>query len=83
MDLAGTVIECYDAPVTAMAPGAMDHIAFEVKDVEAMYRACKEKGYRLMEECRDEPGASNYWPKALRWFIVYGPNEEKIEFCKG
>ncbi len=36
-----------------------------------------------MEECRDEPGASNYWPKALRWFIVYGPNEEKIEFCKG
>ena len=81
MELAGVVIEFYERSATVKAVGAIDHIAFNVHNVEEMYRVCKEKGYRLMEECAAQIGVSTYWPNDAQWFIVYGPNEEKIEFC--
>lgn len=81
MELAGAVIECYERAATSKCVGAIDHIAFKVDNVEEMYRVCKEKGYRLMEDCAEQIGVSSYWPKHTKWFIVYGPNEEKIEFC--
>lgn len=82
LDLRGTLIECYERPATAMRTGAIEHLAFAVDRVEELYAICKDKGYRLMEDCAERLGRSSYWPKGARWFIVYGPNEEKIEFCQ-
>lgn len=82
MDFAGAVIECYERDNTPKSVGALDHIAFRVDNLEDMYRVCKEKGYRLMTDCAKQIGTSSYWPKPIKWFIVYGPNEEKIEFCQ-
>ena len=78
----GMLIECYERPATEKCVGAIDHLAFEVEHVEEMYSLCKEKGYRLMADCAQQIGESTYWPEGARWFIVYGPNEEKIEFCR-
>ncbi len=81
IDFFGTVIECYERTVTPKCVGAVDHVAFKIHDIDTMYSICKENGYRFMEDCAKTVGSSSYWPKAVRWFIVYGPNEEKIEFC--
>ena len=81
IDFCGTIIECYERSATPRYVGAVDHLAFKVHDIEEMYQVCKEKGYRFMEDCAEKLGLSTYWPSATKWFIVYGPNEEKIEFC--
>ncbi len=78
----GMLIECYERATTAGVAGAVDHLAFQVHDIERMYALCKEKGYRLMEDCAEQIGYSTYWPRGAQWFIVYGPNGEKIEFCR-
>lgn len=82
LNFCGVLIECYERPITEKRAGAIDHLAFEVECVEEMYALCKENGYRLMDDCAQKIGESTYWPKSTRWFIVYGPNEEKIEFCR-
>lgn len=80
--LCDVVIECYERTKTVCMPGAIEHIAFQVKDIEKMYREVKEKGYRLMDECKEEIQSTTYWPGDTKWFIIYGPNEEKIEFSQ-
>lgn len=80
--LCNVVIECYERRQTAKVAGAIEHIAFEVTDIEKMYRVAKEKGYRFMDDCKNEIQKTSYWPGDTRWFIIYGPNEEKIEFSQ-
>ena len=82
IDFFGTMLEFYLRDETAMRVGAIDHLAFKVDHIMDMYETCKKNGYRLMEECADEIGLSPYWPNQMKWFIVYGPNEEKIEFSE-
>ena len=77
----GVLLECYERTETAQCPGAVDHLAFKVHDIDEMYALCKEKGFTLFEDCADAIGHSTYWPKGTRWFIVIGPNAEMIEFC--
>ena len=81
IDFHGVLLECYERVETAGCPGAVDHLAFRVSDIDAMYAECKAKGFRLFEDCAEEIGFSTYWPRGTRWFIVIGPNGEKIEFC--
>lgn len=82
IDFHGTLIECYERSATEKRVGAIDHLAFRAENLDEMYAICKEKGYRFMEDCAESIGRSSYWPKPLKWFIVYGANEEKIEFCQ-
>ncbi|NLF26979.1 MAG: hypothetical protein GX592_03700 [Clostridiales bacterium] len=82
IDFHGALIECYERRESPMRAGAIDHLAFSVGDVDGLYKICKERGYRFMDECAGDVGNSTYWPKPLKWFIVCGPNEEKIEFCR-
>ena len=82
LDFAGLVVECYERTETPKNTGAIEHLAFRVEGVEELYRICKEKGYEMMADCAESIGISTYWPKNARWFIVYGPNREKIEFCQ-
>ncbi len=82
IDFHGVVIECYERLSTPKCIGAIDHLAFCVENIDEMYEICRAKGYRMMEDCADQIGVSTYWPKNTKWFIVYGANEEKIEFCQ-
>ncbi len=73
-------LELYERLETAGVPGAFDHIAIEVSDVDAAFTKCKAMGMRFME---DAVNTSSYWPPHnLRWFIVYGVNGEKVEFAQ-
>ncbi len=68
--------------VTAGQPGAIDHIAFQVTGIEELYRKAREGGYTLMEDCAERVQPTTYWPQDIRWFIVIGPNGEKVEFSQ-
>ncbi len=78
--LSNLLIEAYERDETSGIAGAVDHIAIEVNDIEAVYRRVKEMGLTLMI---DEIGISDYWPRPKRWFFVIGCNGEKIEFAQG
>ncbi|MDD3242835.1 MAG: VOC family protein, partial [Eubacteriales bacterium] len=45
LKFANVVIETYESPAAAGHPGAIEHIALDVTDVDAAYAVAKEKGY--------------------------------------
>lgn len=75
--LSNLLIEAYERDETPGVAGAVDHIAIEVSDIEAVYKRVKEMRLELMV---DEIGVSDYWPRPARWFFVIGCNGERIEF---
>jgi len=75
--LSNLKIEVYERDETAGIPGAIDHIAIQVKDIEAAFKQAQEMRLVFMDE---RIGNSTYWPDSLRWFILIGPNGEKVEF---
>jgi catechol 2,3-dioxygenase-like lactoylglutathione lyase family enzyme len=57
--------------------GHVDHIAFDVEDVDAAFSEIKAAGFTLLQ---DEPVSLNFWTKGCRFFTILGPNGEKLEF---
>lgn len=72
-------IEAYENGQAALRPEAVDHIAIDVTDIDEAYRAVQELGCPFSQE-----GISSlpFWEKGIRYFIILGPNQEKIEFCQ-
>ena len=73
------MMEVYASEKTAGETGAIDHIALDVKDIDAAYKAILQKGLILQE---DQIGFLPFWENGIRYFTVVGPNGEKIEFCQ-
>lgn len=73
------VIESYGNHETVKRAGAIDHIAIDVKNIEALYEKIKDAGYRFAE-----PGLQSlpFWENGIKYFIILGPDDEKIEFCE-
>ncbi len=73
------VLEVYENKKAAMASGALDHIAFNVTDIEAVFQLAKEQGFPMLDaEIQFLP----FWEQGVRFFTVKGPNEEKVEFSQ-
>jgi len=70
------MIEAYYVEKPAMANGAVDHIALNVTDLDAMYEYATAKGYESIEG----PNFLPFYENGVRYFIVLGPNHEKLEF---
>ncbi len=77
MELHELCIELYEIKNTSESYGAIDHIALNVKDVEAVYTHVKSLGFKLLES---EIQALPFFEKGVRYFTIEGPNAEKIEF---
>ena len=60
-------------------PGAIEHVALDVDDVEAAWQAVKEAGFSPLEE---EIQFLPFWENGVRFFNILGPNQEKIEFSQ-
>ena len=71
------VIETYAVDAPAMKNGAIDHVALNVKDIEAAWKDAQACGYET------EDTAINFLPffeKGVKYFTIIGPNREKVEF---
>lgn len=79
LKLGNLVIEAYEADDAVMKGGAIDHIAIDVTDVEAVYdKICKMEMNNLEDQIQFLP----FWENGVRFFKIKGPNEEILEFSQ-
>ena len=79
LQLGTLVVETYvatDYPA-AMKNGAIDHVALNVKDIEAAWRDVKAGGYELADT---EINFLPFFENGVKFFTIIGPNKEKVEF---
>jgi len=77
MQLGNMVIETYYAENPALLNGAIDHVALNVKDIEAAWRDAQACGY---ETADTEINYLDFLENGVRFFTIIGPNREKVEF---
>ena len=75
--LQGLTLEVNENGKAAMESGAIDHLAIDVTDVEAAYRLAQEQGYEIVS---DGVEFLPFWNNGVKYFILLGPNRERIEF---
>lgn len=77
------IIELYQMPETELAKirdrkdGHIDHIAFDVDDVDATFLLLKNAGFTVLEE---QPVFLAFWEKGCKYFNILGPDGERLEF---
>ena len=78
LQLGTLVIETYVAEEpAAMRNGAIDHVALNVKDIEAAWRDAHACGY---ETADTEIHFLPFFENGVKYFTIIGPNREKVEF---
>ena len=71
------VIESYEQKVCAMKAGAVDHVAVDVNDVDAVYKVVCENG---MNNMNDTIHFLPFFEHGFRFFKIEGPSREILEF---
>ncbi|MBN8859716.1 MAG: VOC family protein [Sphingobacteriales bacterium] len=76
-------IELYQLPerelegVRQRKDGHIDHIAFDVPDIEAAFHVLKSSGFSIIEAT---PVTLDFWERGCRYFNMIGPDNERLEF---
>lgn len=77
------IIEIYQMPdkelpaVAARRDGHVDHVAFDVANIDETFFILKTAGYKIVE---DAPVYLKFWDKGCRFFNILGPDNERLEF---
>ena len=77
------IIELYQLPdhklaeIRSRADGHVDHLAFDVDDVESTFEILKNASFIILE---DEPVVLSFWKHGCKYFNILGPDGEKLEF---
>ena len=77
LQLGTLVIETYTGEGAAMKNGAIDHVALNVKDIEAAWRDAQACGYETNDT---EINFLPFFENGVKFFTIIGPNREKVEF---
>lgn len=76
-ELKNLVIEAYEVEESAMAYGAIDHIAIDVTDIDAVYAEICEMG---LNNLNDKVNGLPFLENGVKFFTIEGPNKERVEF---
>ncbi len=69
--------ELYETKTAVGSNGAIDHVALNVSDIEAVWKLAREANLQIQEkEIQQLP----FWKNGIRYFTVLGPNHEVLEF---
>ena len=78
------LIEIYQLPASLLPEirsrkdGHVDHVAFDVDDIDAAYAIVKQGGFNIIEP---EPVfLPTFWKNGCKYFNITGPDGEKLEF---
>ena len=77
LELKGLIVEAYESKA-AMRNGAIDHFAIDVGDLRAQFDYLMSKNVKLLEPITFLP----FWENGVEFFVIEGPNKEKIEFAR-
>ena len=75
LKLGNLMIETYQNFRAVNLDGAVDHIAVDVSDVDAVRAIADDMGLNVIEE-----GQLPFWENGVKYFTILGPNHEKLEF---
>lgn len=73
------VLEVYEEQNCAFADGAIDHIALNCTDIEKAYAAAVASGKTVVS---DGIMYLPFWENGEKYFIIQGPNHERVEFTQ-
>ena len=79
LKLGTLVIETYENKAAALKPGAIDHVAIDVKNIEKVHAMITGAG---LNTTQDEVHFLPFWENGVRFFTIEGPNKEKVEFSQ-
>lgn len=77
------IIELYQMPQKVLAEirsksdGHIDHIAFDVPDIDEAFSVLKSTGFHIMEQ---SPVFLQFWQRGCKYFNITGPDGERLEF---
>ena len=77
------IIELYQMPqkelaaIAARKDGHVDHVAFDVDDIDKTFSVLKEAGYTIFETA---PMFLHFWKNGCKYFNISGPDGERLEF---
>ena len=79
LKLGTLVIETYENKAAALKPGAIDHVAIDVKNIEKVHEMITGAG---LNTTQDEVHFLPFWENGVRFFTIEGPNKGKVEFSQ-
>lgn len=85
MELNGFILELYQLPgaegaaITQRDDGHIDHLALDVRDINAAFQAICAAGLSPLEET---PVFLPFWEHGIYYFNIRGLDGERIEFCE-
>ena len=77
------IIELYQLPdhqleeIRNRKDGHIDHIAFDVDDIDITFETLKNASFHIIEEA---PVFLSFWKKGCKYFNITGPDGERLEF---
>ena len=77
------VIELYQLPdhklqeIRNRKDGHIDHITFDVDDIDYAFKTLKEASFKIIEE---QPVFLPFWKNGCKYFNILGPDNERLEF---
>jgi len=77
------IIEIYQMPEKELAEirsrknGHIDHIAFDVTDIDLAFEELKSEGFAVIENA---PVFLPFWKNGCKYFNITGPDGERLEF---
>lgn len=83
MQLGTIIMELYQMPdielvaICNRGNGHIDHIAFDVDDVDETFATLKAASFQIMEQA---PVFLQFWDKGCKYFNIIGPDGERLEF---
>lgn len=83
MQLKDIIIELYQLPesdlqeIRTRKDGHVDHLAFDVSDIDQTFATLKAASFQIVEE---KPVFLPFWEKGCKYFNILGPDGERVEF---
>jgi catechol 2,3-dioxygenase-like lactoylglutathione lyase family enzyme len=77
------IIELYQLPepdlseIRTRKNGHIDHVAFNVPDIDEAFTIIKQAGFNIIEP---EPVFLQFWANGCKYFNITGPDGERLEF---
>ncbi|VGO22673.1 VOC family protein [Pontiella sulfatireligans] len=77
------IMELYQMPpaeleeIRQRGNGRIDHVTFDVDDIDQAFAELKDAGFEIEE---DAPVFIDFWDNGTKYFMVAGPDGERLEF---